>query len=348
MRFGAQIGNFALVAFLFVVGAISSPVSKDSIKKVYQFPGPPNSFLENILVLNDTKDTLILTDLFLPQIYVVFPLEPNRIHITIPLPEPGEFSLGIAQPAPNEIYFLAAANLSIAEFSVAKESKRLYQLNLTDYSIAKFLDLPKIGFPNGLDVLNDHTLLAADSVLGAVWSIDLSTKKTKIVAQDPLMLPSNPNGTSQLGIDGIKIRRPHHKHEPAQIIFSNENTNALSTIPVCATKGKSLGAPARVIAWAVQPSPPTGLENFYDDFCLSRDGKTVYSSTGYGDSLVSIDLATGAQCNLTTNTDLPLWVTTSAALSKREEGVVYGITTGGQPGPSVEDQVGSLVYRVRL
>lgn len=351
MKFTHQLHGLILTVstILFSLGGVTaSKKANDVVEKVYQFPGPPNPFLENLLVLDDDKETLILTDVVLPNLHILPAHASNISHRTIPLPEPGEFSLGIVEMAPGEIYFLAAANLSFEDLTVAKNSTRLYQLHLPDYSITKVHDLPEVTFLNGLAPLNDHVLLAADSRLGAVWSINLRTKDVKIAVQDPLMVPTNPNGTSLLGADGLKVLQPctNRSSEPAQLLFSNENTRILGAVPM-SSSGIPLGA-ARVLARAEQPNPPTGQEVFYDDFAVSHDRKSIYSSTGYGNSLVSIDVKTGEQKNLTSGTELPLWVTTSAALSKKKEGVVYGITTGGQPGKGVKEQVGSMVFKVTL
>ncbi|KAI4195112.1 MAG: hypothetical protein LQ350_007390 [Teloschistes chrysophthalmus] len=275
-------------------------------KLVYQFPN--GTWLEALAVR--PAGTILTTLLTSPDLYLIHPdtksPSPKLIH---------HFSshtalLGITETTP-DTFFVIATNYSEETRSAVPGSSAIYRVHFpnphtTDPIVSHAANLPRDTIiPNGLTALNAHTLLVADSRKGTVISVNTLTGLAQTAIEDPLLLPPHP---FDIGVNGLKILpdpfhpsspRPPSPPKPGQppqppqrqetrLIFTNTFQNLLVSLPIDPLTARSRG-PATIIARGLTYPVTAG----YDDFCISPDGKQAFLVTGGGNSIVSVDMATG-------------------------------------------------------
>ena len=181
----------------------SSPRASPNIKSIYHFP---NFNLENLAPRSNGHLLLTATN----QPYLC-DLDPSASSITPTfLPRLSEVTsvLGIAETSP-DVFAVAAGNYSSASAAVAG-SFAVWSVNMKTSSptVKLITKIPDAKGLNGAAALtgNTGTVLVADSVLGAVWKVDVMTGGYSIAVQDPALAPdaSKPSGTST-GINGLRM-----------------------------------------------------------------------------------------------------------------------------------------------
>jgi sugar lactone lactonase YvrE len=134
-------------------------------------------------------------------------------------------------------------------------------------SVVQTIPAPEALFLNGLVELAPGTILAADSLAGRIWQLDLASGAIAEWLADPL-LATDPDATGQSpGANGLKI------HD-GWLYVSNSSRQALYRVALD-------GAEA---AGALEPFAATGS---IDDFAFLADGTIAAAS--HGASLIGID-----------------------------------------------------------
>lgn len=170
---------------------------------------------------------------------------------------------------------------------------------------------PDAGQLNGAAALNDHVVVFSDSILGALWSLDITSGVKQLLFTDESFMPT---ATAGSGINGIRI-------VPGLLYFQNSALGTLNSIPIDPASGNRAGNPVII---AKNLSTP-------DDFEIAEiaNGRAKYAyvaeGTGgpnSGGQVTKIDLATGAKL---ANIAVP--GPTSVRMGKR--GKLYSSTVGG-------------------
>lgn len=166
-------------------------------------------------------------------------------------------TLGIVETAP-DTFWVIASNFSldpatlgtqpgtnaILKVAIANDGDR----GKESASVSLLTYISEAEFLNGLTKLNNTSLLAADSALGAVWRIDVTTGDATIVAKDPLMSPNPIKGYGE-GINGL------HMHGN-KLYFSNSQRHLFAVIELdnnAYQKGVAREIAAPVIEHGVDP-----------------------------------------------------------------------------------------------
>ncbi|ETS78373.1 hypothetical protein PFICI_10435 [Pestalotiopsis fici W106-1] len=131
------------------------------------------------------------------------------------------------------------------------------------------------GLYNGMTHLgtNDtNNILLADSLLGTVTRLDVTTGEFAVVSQDPLL--ATPNTTNlAVAVNGI--------HTYGNFIyFTNLNQGIFGRMPISLATGEQTGA-AEILA--------TGLW-VADDFALSVDGQKAWVAMNGPDVIIEVDI----------------------------------------------------------
>ena len=230
-----------------------SPRVTPNIKSIYDFT---NFNLENLapranghLLLSATNQPYLcdlnpsassITPTFLPHISGVTSL------------------LGIAETS-HDIFAVVAGNYSSDESAVAG-SFSLWSVNMNSPqpTVSLITKIPEAKGLNGAAALNRNsgTVLVADSILGAVWKVNVATGQYSIAVQDPALAPdsSKPAGTS-IGINGLRT-------DATSLYFTNSATSIYGRIPINAD-GTAAGA---AVTLAQSSS------GIFDDFDRSPQG----------------------------------------------------------------------------
>ena len=221
---------------------LSSPTrhlpSSPSVSLIHAFP--PNSSLENLAVRPNNQ--VIVTFLNEPNLYLVDPAHPTQatfIHNFAP----ATALLGITEGA-LDVFYLAAGTYDAATRTLTNGTFDIWEIDFTSPihpstspswtngkpKVEKVAHLSTASLPNGLATLSSRYVLAADSALGAVLRVDVSTGKSQIVIQDATMAPTP---VAPFGVNGLRIRGGY-------LYYTNSDINALVRIPIY-LKGEKAG-----------------------------------------------------------------------------------------------------------
>ncbi|KAF2093480.1 hypothetical protein NA57DRAFT_61595 [Rhizodiscina lignyota] len=135
--------------------------------------------------------------------------------------------------------------------------------------VSKIADVPEASFLNGMVYLGQlkHAVLLIDSTLGVVFKLELSTGKSLVAIDDPLMKKCSPEV-----LEGINDMKLYQKHDQAYLYFSNAYCGFLAHISIN-PDGTASGA-SSVIAYSNDPAT-----YMIDDFAVARD-VAAYVATG--------------------------------------------------------------------
>jgi sugar lactone lactonase YvrE len=246
--------------------------------------------------------------------------------------------LGIVEIQPDQ-YAIIAGNFSINTAASIPKSYSVWEvdmrpLRVVDHKVIapakvrKVTAMPEAAFLNGMTLLDKHkqTVLISDSSLGAVWKLDLNSKKYEIVLQDPTMTSS---GDLVLGINGIHLRAGY-------LYYTSSIQGLFARIPIHSDGTKA--GDAEVLA--------TG--HFGDDFALDAHGN-AYITEDPGSALYRVSTH-GLVTNLLNATQPIIAGDTSCAFGRtsRDADILYIVTNGGIPAPVNGVIVGGrvLAYKV--
>jgi sugar lactone lactonase YvrE len=242
-------------------------------KVVYQFPDP--TWIENIGVRSN--GVLLLDLITTPDIYMLDPdTQAARLIYTFPN---ALAVLGIAEVSP-DVFAVAVGNFSTATKSTVKGSYSIWTVDFNSNieeeggnvnpTVTKAVDIPEAAFPNGLETLAKDQVLVADSSLGAVWKVDVSSGKYEIVIQVPEMSPSA-TAIPPIGINGLHLFNGY-------LYWTNSDANTLYRAKV--DQGGCLVPGTRV-------EPLANSGTFMDDFIID-DGGNAWIATNTANLLLVV------------------------------------------------------------
>ncbi|KAH9890725.1 hypothetical protein F4778DRAFT_365725 [Xylariomycetidae sp. FL2044] len=279
---------------------------------IHEFPN--GTWAENLAVRSNGQ--LVTTFGTAPDLYQVDPQNrcpPFLLH---------RFSgfaggMGIVETSP-DIFQVVMGNFSLATFAGEVGTFVVFQVDLRATSIcpgssgapasrvpvSQTANVAGAKFLNGLTTLPylDHVILGADMNLGVIWRIDISSGKSSIGFQDPLLdLAEN----TMFGPDGVKIRAD-------ELFFTNPGKLIIGKIPIDAS-GYATG-PASIVA-------PVGG----DDFTFDHAEQNIFS-VGVTDTVTEVFTDEGRAVNVT---DLAGPTACQFGRTKRDQGCLYVTTCGG-------------------
>lgn len=239
-------------------------------RNVFQFSIPP-VHIENQAIRSNGE--IIFGTTTAPEVFLINPLahnaEPKSLHTF-----PNVTSVfGITEVAP-DIFAVAVGVFNGTDAVPGPNSFEIWKFDFRSAGASRNLDItkvanvPKAVFFNGADTLaaKDGAIgyaLVADSVLGAVWKIDMVTGDSEIVIELPEMKPPA-KAAINVGINGLKLRDNF-------IYWTNAEAFTLFRIQIDLTTGKvAAGAKVQTL----------GVTTFLlDDFIFDKAGN-VYQATG--------------------------------------------------------------------
>lgn len=294
---------------------------------VYEFPN--GTWLENLAVR--PCGSILITSVTSPDLYLINPLFANPTPVHIHNFDSALWLVGITETGP-DTFHLVAANGTFGTLTPAPGSNRIYTVAFPPNSdtprISLAATIPEAQFLNGLTTLSPTTILAADSLKGVVWAINVITGHSNIVLNDPLMAPV-PLPT--LGINGLKL------HGSA-LYFTNYAQKLLAKIEIN-PNGTAAG---KAIVVARSPTEAT-----FDDFAQDWRGD-AFLATGPGNSIEKVGRDGKPQVIIAGNVNsTEIAEPTSAQFGRTaaDREVLYVTTGGGLATPVNGDEIvgGQLV-----
>jgi len=253
-------------------------------KVIYQFPNP--TWIENIAVR--PNGLLLLNLATSPDMYMLDP-ETQAARLIYTFPNALSVS-GITEVSP-DVFAVAVGNFSIATGSSVKGSYSVWKVDFNSKfnsnikeqndnvvpAVAKVVDIPEAILLNGMETLTGckNKVLVADSGLGVVWKVDVSSGKYEIVIQIPEMSPPA-TAKLQIGINGLHLLNNY-------LYWTNSEANTFYRAKV--DQGGSL-----VPGTTVEPLANPGT--FMDDFILD-DGGNAWITTNSPANLLLVLTADG-------------------------------------------------------
>lgn len=300
----------------------ASPILPLKPRLLHQFPN--GTWVENIETLSSGK--ILVTLLSNASLMLLDPHTPLSQPIAVYHENSHTALLGVTQLSPSTLA-VVYGNLSASTQKSIPGTFGIELLNLfADGAVSPVASypMPDASMLDGLTSLpySDRYLLAADSVLGLIWRLDLFTGAAEKAFASPLLQPA-PN-TSQAAVNGVHV---HGKW----VYFTNSNTAIFGRIPITQhglpLNGSS--ATGEVLAHDLEKTT-------YDDFALGPAGSDIFFlSSPTGLSINQFSLKTRNQFILAgsagdTTFDHP----NAAKLGKtaRDSSTLYVTTAGIIPG----------------
>jgi hypothetical protein len=255
------LANFLFVLIGSALAAHSPTCFAPSLKTLYTFSS--NIWIENLVI--HSPSTIILSQ-FIPNgaLYTFNPLEPssspNRIHAF----STSTNIVGITEYASSS-YAFVSVDYNSTSGAPEPGSQSLWTLDLaiSPPRIVKIVDLPKAGFLNGVTVLSTDPprVLISDSLLGAVWKVDIDSKDAKIVLQDDDTMLPDLNIQPVVGINGLR-----YDVRTDTVFYTNTGKGIFASIKVDPRSGAGKGT------YDILSTRVLGA----DDFGLSMDRDASY------------------------------------------------------------------------
>ncbi|KAF2163090.1 hypothetical protein M409DRAFT_26536 [Zasmidium cellare ATCC 36951] len=260
-------------------------------------------------------------------------------------------TLGITETE-EDIFYLVAANYSLAERTVGTQSgtNALFRAQFGGYGdnrpevrlVKQFGN--EVRSLNGLTKFNDTLLLAADSVLGAIWAIDVpSGEYYKLVEDDLLAAPDPESPGFKEGINGVRFS-PHKFGKGGVAYFTNSQKYLFGKI--------ELDGNAHVLGpaeWIANSIAERGVKAKLDDFALDAHGN-AWIATEAGNSVQLVTTRQGqvkVVAGDVNSTEIGEPTSTAFGRTERDRGVLYVATSGGLAFPvwkdGREERVGAQV-----
>ncbi|KAJ7192796.1 hypothetical protein GGX14DRAFT_479548 [Mycena pura] len=278
------------------------------------FQTPDGHSLENLAVRPSSK--LLVTSTVLPTLQTFDPTSANSILDDVfTFPNANGLS-GIAEYRP-DVYAIAVSvrNASATPPAAEPGTVVIWSLDFTagstpsDFTARIAASIPQSMFLNGLSVVpgNPDLVLAADSLLGLAFEVNVRTGAVRVLIQDAAMTPIGVSGPPPvLGINGLHVR-------DGLLYFTNGQRQTFSRVPLGGGAVEALGSGA------------------FDDFTLDSAGR-AWLATNPGQLTLITPLRNGT-FEEETVVDTLLVNPSSAAFGRgggRETKTLYMTTRGGQ------------------
>ncbi|KAJ7739977.1 hypothetical protein DFH07DRAFT_70660 [Mycena maculata] len=215
-------------------------------------------FLENIAVR--TSSDLLLTSVESSTLHNLNPFTVNGTLAPVHTFSNSTAISGIAEYRPG-VFAVVASVLNTTIRRAVPGSVVLWSVDFNQAvaAVNKIGTLPDLTGANGLTSIPDapDTLLAADSASGAVWQMNTRTGASRLVIQDPSMLPGAP--APALGINGLHVHGGF-------LYFTNSQLGTFSRVPLKIESDEvSTEGPVQLLATTTGQSP--------DDFAIDTFGR---------------------------------------------------------------------------
>jgi sugar lactone lactonase YvrE len=174
----------------------------------------------------------------------------------------------------------------------------------TSGNVIRTIPAPEARFLNGMAMLDDGRVLAADSILGRIWQLDIASGKLAPWLDDAALAADPAGKDVRPGANGLKL------HEGA-LYISNSFAGTIHAV----TLGPD-GEPSG-------PVRPVARPGRIDDFAVHPDG-TIYLAT-HSDSVIAIGREGALRTVLPEGGD----GSTAVALVPGKVPALYVLTTGG-------------------
>ena len=319
MRFSSLLSVTALAATTY---AQQYPLSL-----VYQFE---NSFsgvgyvnIENIAVRKNGNLLLnTVTGAIMAQLNPANPQAELVVNLTNALGngQPGSLT-GIAETC-HDVFTVAAGNFRFGPsvpggVEGIAGSFSVWSVDLRGHEVKSRLvtTIPEAGTLNGVAAIpggNKDLVLIADSILGAVWRVNVKTGEYASIISSPLWLPS---AEVRFGINGVKVQGPY-------LYFTNSAQSTFGAVPIDLQTGEAVGEVA------VFATGPNGTN--FDDFSFKPNAGGAWVAT-QPNAVYQIPREAQPVLVAGGGDDMTLLGPTSTAFAK--DGCTLYITTGGMGGP---------------
>ena len=288
---------------------------------------PVHFFLENIAVRHD--NSMLITVVTPKELYFLPPprtdaeVEPVLLHTF------DELATGIAELEP-DLFVVISTN------AYTTHENYLHRVDLRGWNPSSRIELEQIlAFPkevlalNGCCALSPMTILAADSLAGAIWRIDFDgdgrSPRAKLWLQHESMahVEDNLPPPPQPGINGLR-----YSAETGYVYYTTTGQKLFMRVRVDPATLEPADVPERI--WG---------GGMYDDFCIDEGRRAAYVTVHRENRIDHISLAPGEEAMRPlagSPFDELLLGPSSAAWSRApdEAGrVVYVTTDGGQTAP---------------
>lgn len=307
---------------------------------------PKGTWVEN-LVARSSDGNFLATLLSAPQVYLLSSTGATKP--TLVAEFPGNLgALGIVELG-EDIFYAVVGNYSVTTGTNTPGSYSIWEIDLNgwsthpkrhDWSDSNWSDyhskppshartkhiasLPTAGLLNGLTILDasSGTLLAADSLHGSVWSINVHTGAVALAINDPTMSPvPSLSGGLSIGINGLS-------YASSYLYYDNSNTVNFYRIPISPSTGTPTGAAELLIDQEFS-------NIFPDDFTLDSQGN-AWLACEWGHVAFFEGVTNGEKHNITAvagnSTGLPHGFTSvkfGITEEDKERGSLYVATNGG-------------------
>lgn len=262
---------------------------------------------------------LVLTVANEPSIYA---LDPNA---RIPSPTllhrfPNAVgTIGIVETTAPDVFAVVAGNYSNVTLEAVQGSFAVWEVDFNgqEPKVRLVAKIPEAGGLNGMARLDDDddtagVVLVADSVLGAVWRVDVATGEYRIAVQSPFFT----NGGSEvpLGINGVRTFE-------GMLYFTNSALGIYGRVDF--TNDGGTAGEVQILGRVEVPAA------IYDDFDIDREGNAWIAT--HPDLLLEVT-SEGEQRNITgDNYITDLVQPTSVRFGRgfhQEENTLYVVTAG--------------------
>lgn len=274
---------------------------------------PTGTFLENLDVLSDGR--IVFTSYFAKTIEV---LERGKARTFAKLSAHPVSILAIGDG-----FLVAAHGQPFVSGPAFVETQQFLLLDKTGRETGSF-KAPEARFLNGMVRHTGVAVLVADSISGAIWSVDPLKKSMAVWLKDEALAPDPAVKEFRPGANGLK-------RQGRRLVISNSSRGTLSTVAVAAS-----GAPRSPVTLLAKTGP-------IDDFVIDATGAIVF--TTHGPSLMRRAADGAISTLIQTSCD----GCTAVALLKGRRGSssLIVLTTGGlSEGRKEPARVLSLPYRV--
>ncbi|KAL2133669.1 hypothetical protein VTI74DRAFT_1947 [Chaetomium olivicolor] len=205
MRVSAPISAFVVMAW----GSQATAVTNKPIRNVYTFP--KNTFIESIAARANSE--LLITSMSVPELFSIDPTAPNPDASIIHTFTNASGISGIAEMSP-DVFALVTGVFDLASTRALPGTLAVWTIDFTTCAnpLVRFItQIENSTILNGVSrhPTNPRLLLAADSALGAVWRVNITTRTHDIAFSSPLLTPTGTVPGSHLGINGIRASEHH-------------------------------------------------------------------------------------------------------------------------------------------
>ncbi|CZR52396.1 uncharacterized protein PAC_02273 [Phialocephala subalpina] len=321
----------ALVSLFSLISALTLPQTHSSnhgtnlpnLYTIYEFPNP--TWVENIAVRSNGQ---ILVDLITsPDLYIMDPRPNSSATLIHSFPSLAVF--GITETTPDNFH-LIAGNFSLSPLSIGNGTFSIWTVDLSSYSyetntgvkIFEVVLIKESGLLNGLSTLSAEKglIVAADSVNGYLWIINVNTGIYSILLQGPEL--ENPGPGFALGINGVRVL-PYEEEDTAWVYFDNQAKSTFHRVLVSLDTLRNTSA-IETLATNITA----------DDFTLDPETGYAYLAAGTVNQIFRVPLEGGAPEHVLGGLNSSVVVNPTSLAVAREGGVELGnrlciTTTGG-------------------